>query len=293
MIKSFRPELENYEVGEQNLASVASRMNNLGEKFNVKILDALRNFSITEVKRKFSIKGSKVNILNQMIDDFKAGKLTELNIQPNKSNIDVSKIDKEQVNEILEDYQQMQKRAKDNEKLDAGELKEKFNISGTKAKILDEFVEDLRKENPSVASIAIKRTFDPDNTDKKKMLQILKKYDKDSIAIKKRIKENENLDADKLKDKFSVYGYKAKILDAFVEDLKKGKKSAAGIKFDPNKVNKEQMIKILNEYAEKSPVLHKLYEEYQNRSTNDLKRSFSISSSKKEMLEDILSRFKM
>lgn len=142
----------------------------------VKNVDLIEGFSAKDLQKKFSITGSKQTVLENMVADFKKGNLSTSRL-PNKSKFDVRQLDKNQMKTILKDYEMIQKRIKNNEDLNANDIKKKFSITGSREKVLEKMVADYKMGKASTTGLSVKSKFDPNKLNKEEMNNMLKKYE--------------------------------------------------------------------------------------------------------------------
>lgn len=196
MFGTANPALEHYDVAGYNLGSLKSKLNinkkrssltnqsakilfkkNLRKsKLSVKNIDLIEGFSAKDLKKKFSITGSKQHVLENMVNDYKKGNLS-LSRLPNKSNFDARKLDKEQLNTMLQDYEMIQKRIKENADLNADDLKRKFSVTGSRGKVVEKMVADYKMGKASATGLSVKSKFDPNKLNKEQFNDMLKKYE--------------------------------------------------------------------------------------------------------------------
>lgn len=151
--------------------------NNLRKsKLSLKNIDLIEGFSAKDLKKKFSIKGSKQNVLENMVNDYKKGNLS-LSRLPNKSKFDVRQLDEDKMKTMLQDYEMIQKRIKENADLNADDIKRKFSLTGSRGKVLDKMVADYKMGKASATGLSAKSKFDPNKLNKEQITDMLKKYE--------------------------------------------------------------------------------------------------------------------
>lgn len=192
----------------------------------------LNDIVLGELKKKYSIKGSNEKILNNMITDYQKGTLSLSQFQ--NSNVDFQNLNKKQIHKMLKDYEAAQK--KKYADLDVKDLKKKFDVTKSQEKDLDKMVEDLKKGKLSATVITEANVIDPKKLDQDKINSMIQKYRTRPSFVAK---------------KFSLQGSKQRLLQNFIQNFNKGKSSATKVArdgFDPKKLNKQQLLDILDRY---------------------------------------------
>lgn len=248
------PKLGEYEVAGVDLGELKSKLklresatiltlfqralNIKDSKWNtsIKNIDLIEGLGMNDLKKQFSIKGSKEKVLKNMVNDYKRGRLSLSNIQ--KSKYDVRNLSKNQLHNMINDYVTAQ-----NEKyadLNADDLKKKFNVQKSQTKVLEKMVDDFKNGKLSATAFS-KHGFEPKNLNKEKLNTMLQKYT-----------EDQKLDVTDIKKKFSIKGSKAILLEDFLDDYKKGKTSATRLArktgFNPTNIKKNDLNNLLNKY---------------------------------------------
>nr|XP_053614658.1 uncharacterized protein LOC128677670 [Plodia interpunctella] len=133
--------------------------------------------------------------------------------------------------------------------LSASELMSKYAISGPKAKILNELLNEYKKgSNIDLPNLSKYKELDKDKINK-----IINQYDKSRKKLKANIDQIKHMDKDELKDKLKISGPKGKVFNQMIDDYRTGKISLTSLtktKTVPKRLNKEQINQMLVFYEE-------------------------------------------
>lgn len=143
-------------------------------KINNKDLEQIRDLNVNDLKKRYSITGSKLKLLGGMVTDYKEGQLSLS--EPPGIFSKKKKLDKERLNQMLKDYDTAKKK-RDLEEVqkNADDLKKNLVKSKSKRRILDKMVEDLHTGKISKAEI-FKNKLDPKKMSKEQINKFLLQY---------------------------------------------------------------------------------------------------------------------
>ncbi|KAG6454432.1 hypothetical protein O3G_MSEX008682 [Manduca sexta] len=166
----------------KKLASVVTLFKNK-KKFSkinmsLKDLDLIDGLEFEDLKKKFSIKGSKEKLLEKLIHDYKKGDLSAAGSMSNKSKYnELKKLDKEQLHKMLETYAEKSK----NNRLSIaeaiiGNLKTNTSLSSLKRGLFDKVLESFKKGDLSKSATSKICKLDVKKLSKKEISIIIKKF---------------------------------------------------------------------------------------------------------------------
>lgn len=165
----------------------------------------------------------------------------------------------------------------------AKELKKRFSVTGSRAKVLEGMVADYKRGKLSLPGLSHKSKFDDKPLNKDRLNRMIQKYD----TVNKKSRKKDIAEAQKyvktLKKRFNMTQSQADKLNELVIELNQGKGSNVDLVktlLDPNKLTKERVEKFINQYEEA---------EKKNRGLSYIKLStISISTRKiQNLMEDV------
>ncbi|XP_047030604.1 uncharacterized protein LOC124637919 [Helicoverpa zea] len=114
-------------------------------KVDMKDIEKIKGISANDLKKRYSIKGSKLKMLEGMVTDYNDGNLSFS--QKSRKPSSTKQLTKEQLNEILKDYDTAKKKTVADEiQKNAKDLK-KIVKTQSQRQLLDNVLEDLKKES--------------------------------------------------------------------------------------------------------------------------------------------------
>ncbi|XP_021206200.1 uncharacterized protein LOC110385869 [Bombyx mori] len=156
-------------------------------KLNISLshLDLIEGLEAEDLKKKFSIKGSRGTLLEQMVEDYKKGNLSSAGLS-DKSKFNFKKLDKDRINSMLDAYKEQKMKSKISLKLlNVNELKRKHSLSTSKEKILQKVIADYKKGKISQTAMVSLQRLRSKKLSKEELNKILQNYEK--TQKKKRI----------------------------------------------------------------------------------------------------------
>lgn len=176
------PKLEDYEFIGMNLGSIRNKLTGRKSsvvenkirlsKLNKKDLEQIRGIKAKDLKKQYSITETKLNTLGEMLTDYKQGQLS-LAEEPRKQKD--KKLDKERLNEMLQDYEKAKKR-KDLEDIQQNVKDLKKDVRNKSQRvILDKILGDLDKGKVSNPGL-LKSKLDPKKLNKSEIDKLLAQY---------------------------------------------------------------------------------------------------------------------
>lgn len=143
---------------------------------NVKDIELIEGMEAHELKKRFSVTGSKARVLEGMVADYKRGRLSLPGLS-HKSKFEDKILDRARLHQMIKEYDEG-KRKNDLEEVrkNAKELKKKFSMTASQGKQLDKVVDDLSKGNGSKLHLA-KNLLDPKKLTKERVNKLIKQYE--------------------------------------------------------------------------------------------------------------------
>ena len=143
-------------------------------KIQIKDVKMLEGVRAKDLKKQFSVTGSKAKLLDQLVADYKGGKLSSLGMARKKPS---KPLDKKQLNQMIESYaKSSKKRDYDQAKKNAHQLKKKFNLDKDQAKRLDSVIEKFNKGNGSKLQLA-NTLLDSNKISKHRLQKLIDRYE--------------------------------------------------------------------------------------------------------------------
>nr|XP_053614359.1 putative autophagy-related protein 11 [Plodia interpunctella] len=278
----FNQKYNERELDINNLDKIKNLYDNMRKKsIN---LDNYKNIDADELKRKFSLSGSKAKVYNKLFE--KKGKISLTELTQTKVYEKTKKSKNNVIN--IDNFKNM----------DKDELKRKLSLSGSEAKVFNKMVDDYRKGKISLTDLTQSKN-EPKKLNKEKVDEMLKLYDE-----KKKTKNNavslDNLkymDKDELRRKLSLSGSKANAFNKMVDDYRKGKISLTKLtqsKTEPKKLNKQKIDEMLTVYdntkKRKSNVVN--LDNLKNMDKDELKKKLSLSGSKANVFNKMVDDYR-
>lgn len=136
------------------------------------------------------------------------------------------------------------------EGMEASQLKKRFSVSRSKAKLLEKMVDDFKRGKLSLPGLSHKSKFDAKSLDKVLLNRMIVQYDERSKA--KHIEEAKQTAA-VMKKKFKMSKHDANRLENVLVDINKGKGAHVDLVkdvLDPKHLTKQRLEKFINKYEE-------------------------------------------
>lgn len=144
-------------------------------KINVKHVELIEGMDADSIKQRFSIKGSKAKILENMVTDYKDGKLSLPGLS-HKSKFDEKILNKSRIIQIITDYESAKKQREiEDINKSVDKLKKKFDLSLSRTTILDNLFNNLKKGTLENLQL-FRKKLDSKSMDKDKFNDLFAQY---------------------------------------------------------------------------------------------------------------------
>lgn len=136
----------------------------------------LEGFDAHELKRRFSITGSRAKILEGMVADYNRGELS-LPGMSHKSKFDNKSLDKARLHRMIEQYDEGKRSRHIREaRYNASILKKKFHMSSSQTRKLQKLMVELEKGKGSNVKL-VKNLLNPEKCSKNHVEKLIKQYE--------------------------------------------------------------------------------------------------------------------
>lgn len=231
------PKLDEYEIAGKNLGSIkrflfssktgsqledkkANNQDTNMSRLFVKDLDLIQGMKADELIKKFSVSPSKAKVLDKLLEDYKKGHLSVSSLTDKTKNKKKRKLNKEKLNKMINDYEEIKRRRKSRsskmieklKEMDPMEIRKRFSLSSLKYRAYTRMAEEYKNKKLSFSKL--NKTSHPSKISKGQVNQMLEDYE----THKK-----------KLSLPFSFHG-KLPSLEPVVDDIKNTRFSISSLK---------------------------------------------------------------
>nr|XP_021190495.2 uncharacterized protein LOC110376364 isoform X2 [Helicoverpa armigera] len=151
------------------------RSNMNQSKLNIRDIELIDGMDANDLKKRFSVSGANAKILEEMVADYKDGRLSLAGMS-HKSKFNDKWLDKTRLNRMIKEYDEV-RRKKDLEDIldNARQLKKKFSLTKSEACNLDKVMKELNNGKGSKLEL-VQTLFDPNRLTKDRVQDIVKQY---------------------------------------------------------------------------------------------------------------------
>lgn len=204
------PKLHEYEIAGVNLGNLkdnilpskrgsvnstsnkAKGKNRTMSMLYLKDLELIEGMNANELTKKFSVSPSKAKVLDKLLEDYKKGHLSVAALSDKPRLKQKKKLNKEKLNKMIQDYEDLKKRRKSRslklidklKEMDPTELKKKFSLSSSRQRIFTHMVDDYRNRKLSFSKLSNKPKFSVRKISKGQVNQMLQEYETNKKKLK-------------------------------------------------------------------------------------------------------------
>lgn len=135
----------------------------------------LKGADARQLKKQFSVTGSKAKLLEKMVDDYRRGRISVSGLS-RKSKFNAKRLDKAQLNKMLKQYDKgSRERNIEEAKKNAAIMKKKYSMSQSEADELERVLVELSKGKGSHVEL-VRNLLDPKKLTKERIEKFITKY---------------------------------------------------------------------------------------------------------------------